>query len=760
MINSAMAKQHLSARIYLGYILYLQEFHPEIDLEKLCRDCGLSFDYIKNQNNWVSVTFDYEFMKKLREILKNDQLEFEVGAYSVSRKCIGPFYVLGQYVVTLSGLYTQVVSYGPRLNRVVNFEVLRHKGRKVVLKISPKYDGLTPEECVALDQIFPSIVQSMRGYYAAFPKIKKLPFAKVEITSDQKSVDFHVSYPIDPIGYVQKAALALLGPTFFGLSWMFGLSVLSAWALTATLFLCFTAIFLFRRNQGLEDLSDENQMQNRHLNETNKQLQEANSFLQEANTDLKKQVAVSSTASKIANHLGENGSRNEILSSIAQELATGLTYDRVIILLINENKKLEFAAGVLDDSLFAKMIRHEQFDVELESDDPAKIGNIYKHRRSVLIDDVQKHQQHLSPEGKKLFALSQSKSFLAVPIYTENQTLGVLMADNAVYDRNLSASDLKSAEACALQVGAVIQRLNAESEAKKSQKAVEALAHAASRFVPNDMIELLGCKSVTEVELGMAREHELAIVFTDIRGFTSLSETMSPREASAFLLSYYQNNGPSISKFGGMIDKLMGDGILALFKDPNEALKSAVDFQIQLRKYNETHRRGGDRTAIKTGIGLHFEKIRVASIGFQQHLSVTVVANGVNYTSRLDELNKKFGTDSLCSEQFYQKILDKDLVRFVACTQARGQKSTNNIYEILGHKSEQEIELAKEIEPVLIDIAHAIQEGFSGEARNLVEKAHQFNPLDPVVMTYRKRIEDFLKEAQINQSSSIFTKVG
>lgn len=739
MADPDKVKQHLSARIYLGYILYIERNHPQVDLEAICHRCGVTLEHLRNQNNWVSVTFDLQFMTELRKEINNPNLEMDVGVVSVSRECIGPFYVLGEHVVTLSGLYSQIVSYGPRLNRVVKFEVLKHEGRKIHMRVTPDSTGLNEEEAYALKKSFPSIISSMKGYYSAFPKIKRLRNAVVDVVPFEDGSEFYIEYPVDNISFIQKMSAAAAGPALFSVLEFLGMSVPAAWAASATVMLFLTLIFLTRRSKGLEQLSEENKIQNQDLIAVNRSLQDSNSGLQ-------RQVQVSVTSNKIANHLVGNGSRTEILQSIAKELAEGLNYDRVMILLINEDKKLSFSAGVLDDSEFSRGIRTELFDTELESNDPGKLGNIFRFKRSILIEDVETHKKNLSPDGRRLFDMSRSKTFLAVPIYTENETLGILIADNSLLDRKLTPEDLRNAETCALQVGSVIQRLNAEANAKASQKRVEALAHAASRFVPTDMIELLGCKSVTDVELGMAKEHELAIAFTDIRGFTSLAETMTPEETAGFLLNYYRHQGPSISKYHGMVDKLLGDGILALFIDPNDAFQAAISFQRDLAVYNQKNRSSTNRPSIKTGIGLHFEKLRVASVGFDDHLSVTVVASGVNYASRLDELNKKFGTDIICSGSFYSYLYEKERVRFIGNMQVRGNKVAHDIYEIIGHKSEDEIKLLKRVEPLLHRISDLLKSGDADAIISEIDLALQIHPSDPVLLSYKNQVLASIRE--------------
>jgi len=95
------------------------------------------------------------------------------------------------------------------------------------------------------------------------------------------------------------------------------------------------------------------------------------------------------------------------------------------------------------------------------------------------------------------------------------------------------------------------------------------LKQAYNRFVPQQFFRLLGKEDVTKVKLGDHIERTLTILFSDIRNFTSLSESMSPQQNFDFINSYLSQMEPVISQNGGMIDKYIGDAIMVLF--PSEA---------------------------------------------------------------------------------------------------------------------------------------------------------------------------------------------
>ena len=116
------------------------------------------------------------------------------------------------------------------------------------------------------------------------------------------------------------------------------------------------------------------------------------------------------------------------------------------------------------------------------------------------------------------------------------------------------------------------------------------------RFVPKKSLALLETDSVLEVELGQQAEKDLAVLFLDIRGFTALVETMTPADTFSLLNSFLSAMGPVVRKHHGIIDKYLGDGMLAYFyrneSACDDAIACAIEMLQKLEDYNETNRRG------------------------------------------------------------------------------------------------------------------------------------------------------------------------
>src|SRR5512142_791191 len=125
------------------------------------------------------------------------------------------------------------------------------------------------------------------------------------------------------------------------------------------------------------------------------------------------------------------------------------------------------------------------------------------------------------------------------------------------------------------------------------------------RLVPSQLLNLLEAKSIVDVKLGDQVERKLTIMFTDIRDFTPLSESMTPAENFEFINSYLSQMEPVISRHRGIIDKYIGDAIMALFEHgADDAVTGAIAMLERLNYYNAGRERAG-YTPIQIGIGLN-----------------------------------------------------------------------------------------------------------------------------------------------------------
>ena len=205
----------------------------------------------------------------------------------------------------------------------------------------------------------------------------------------------------------------------------------------------------------------------------------------------------------------------------------------------------------------------------------------------------------------------------------------------------------------------------------------------AGHFVPNEFLHSLNRNRITEVLLGDHTEKEVTVLFLDIRGYTALSETMTPEENFRFVNAFHGRMGPVIQKHKGFVNQYLGDAIMAIFPtNPETALQAAIDMQKQLVKYNEERSLRG-RQLIKMGIGLHTGQLIMGIIGDKNRLDAATIADTVYTASRIEGLTKYYGASILLTEDSLEKMENKaDFhLRYLGQVLVKGKKNPIGIYE-------------------------------------------------------------------------------
>lgn len=234
-----------------------------------------------------------------------------------------------------------------------------------------------------------------------------------------------------------------------------------------------------------------------------------------------------------------------------------------------------------------------------------------------------------------------------------------------------------------IRVGHTLERQRlAELERKNSE--LLTLHNAYSRFVPQEILELLLKQSITEIGLGDHIEFEMAILFADLRGFTTLAESMVPEEVFDLLNAYLGVVAPLIQHHGGVIDKILGDGILAFFPDSTgEALTAALAIQAAMDRFNleVCHPRHG--YSLEVGIGIHSGLCILGTLGDARRMNTTVISDAVNVASRIEAMTKEYRCPILISQDVFQKSLFTDDVvfRFVDSVRLKGKTEPTVLYE-------------------------------------------------------------------------------
>ncbi|MDM8561467.1 response regulator [Candidatus Parabeggiatoa sp. HSG14] len=264
-----------------------------------------------------------------------------------------------------------------------------------------------------------------------------------------------------------------------------------------------------------------------------------------------------------------------------------------------------------------------------------------------------------------------------------------------------------------------------------------ALIKAYERFVPHPFLNLLEKNSILDMNLGDQVEKEMTILFTDIRGFTHLSETLTPHDNFEFLNSYLGQMEPIIIENQGIIDKYIGDAIMALFIRADDAVNAGIAMQKRLAKYNKILKTAGF-LPIQIGIGINTGPLMLGIIGGQERMEGTVIADAVNVSSRVESLTKNYNSPLLITENTYQKLekTPQHFIRVMDCVTVKGKTEPVTIYEVFEAES-------STIQQLKSTTLHDFEQGFKhfhneqfAEAQLCFKKVLQINENDIAAQIY------------------------
>ncbi len=187
---------------------------------------------------------------------------------------------------------------------------------------------------------------------------------------------------------------------------------------------------------------------------------------------------------------------------------------------------------------------------------------------------------------------------------------------------------------------------------------------------------------------------DVSVLFSDIRGYTTLTEHMSPEDVVSMLNEYFEDMVDVLFSYKGTLDKYIGDAMMAVFGSPLPlddhqwmAVQTAVEMRNRLALFN-TKRVTEGNLAISIGIGIHSDKVLGGNIGSSRRMEYTAIGDGVNLASRLESASKQYGCDIVISEQTYHPCADRIWARELDYIKVKGKTQPVSVYELVGLRTE------------------------------------------------------------------------
>jgi len=222
------------------------------------------------------------------------------------------------------------------------------------------------------------------------------------------------------------------------------------------------------------------------------------------------------------------------------------------------------------------------------------------------------------------------------------------------------------------------------TEEKEKRWLKKAFGQYLSPLVINEIM-----KNPDALALGGKRQ-EMTVLFSDIRGFTTISEALTPEGVVTILNEYLTKMTEIVFKYEGTLDKFIGDAVMAFWNAPipqndhtQRAVYCAIEMIEELKKLQEKWR-AENKPIMDIGIGINRGDMVVGNMGSIERMDYTVIGDNVNLASRLEGLNKEFRTHIILSESAYQVIKDTVLTKPLGTTKVKGKEKLVQIYSVEG----------------------------------------------------------------------------
>lgn len=301
----------------------------------------------------------------------------------------------------------------------------------------------------------------------------------------------------------------------------------------------------------------------------------------------------------------------------------------------------------------------------------------------------------------------------------------------------------------------VISTFRYITEEKEKGKIRKAFSYYVTKQVVDEIM-----KDINQLKLG-GEKRLLTVFFSDIRGFTTISEKLPPEMLVNLLHEYLNPMTEIIFKYNGTLDKYMGDGIMAIFgaplHSPDHAInctKASLEMIDVLKTLREEWKKRG-LPDINIGIGINTGEMVVGNMGSNVKFEYTAIGDQVNLGSRLEGTNKEYGTNIIASEGTVKHLNDQFIVRELDFIRVKGKKEPVRIYEIVSEKS-----ILKEIPKWIATFEEGLKlyrEQKFDEAKSKFEETIKLRGEDKPSKVFLERIEIFKTDPPPTDWDGVFT---
>jgi adenylate cyclase len=275
----------------------------------------------------------------------------------------------------------------------------------------------------------------------------------------------------------------------------------------------------------------------------------------------------------------------------------------------------------------------------------------------------------------------------------------------------------------------------------------KSLRRTMARYLPKEITDKLLAEDSSS--LG-GKMQKASVLFSDIRAFTHIAEQIGPQKTVSMLNDYFSTMVEIISEHGGILDKYIGDAMMAVFgvpylqhDDADRALISGIHMLRELAHFNQDWQEKGN-DPIRIGIGLNTDLVLSGNIGAPQRMDFTVIGDGVNVASRLETANKFYGTRMLISEYTIKALTETYRFREIDKVLVKGRVEPLTIFEPLATYVEADNEKITALEPIYQEALGLYKQRQFQRATEAFKDVLAIKDDDPVTHLYLQRCKELV----------------
>jgi len=367
---------------------------------------------------------------------------------------------------------------------------------------------------------------------------------------------------------------------------------------------------------------------------------------------------------------------------------------------------------------------------------PLGIVNFVLHtRESVVLDDAMadprfRRDPYLTRVGPR--------SVLCAPLVRQGRVTGVLYLENDLNRGAFTPARLGLINHVAAQAAISVENARLYGD-------IRSLNVAYQRFVPRQFLGILDRKAITDAVVGDRAQREMTVLFSDIRQFTRLSARMGLGETFAFVNHYLGRMVPAIEAHHGIVDKYVGDAIMALFpRQADDALDAAVAMLHALAKWNESLA-AEQLPPLQIGVGLHYGQVMMGMVGVQERMDCTVIGDAVNVAARIQGATRAYGLSLLLTSQVRGRLEfpNRFSLREVDRVRVSGREEPVTLFEAFDADEAEAASAKRENLKLLADLIDRYRHGHLEDAAACARAVLARAPNDPIAQLYLARCENF-----------------